>query len=147
MMKTPTPAAGLRSTSNSTEASRLKKSSSSGFANKVKPALSTTTTAMNYSIKQTRVNTNSKSNKKANLQSSNSNKSFKALADTSCHTTLESNKKTIPHKPDPAPTPSDKKTTVPVKNMKQKAIGQSLNQPCLANSYKVRTKNTEEKEN
>ena len=117
------------------------------MANKLKSPMSGTTNTLAYSIKQTRVNTTSKSNKKENLQSSHSNKSFKALADVSCQSNLDSTKKTIHRKVDPQCLPSDKKTAVPVKNLKQKAIGQSGHPTAMINSYKVRTKNTEEKEN
>jgi len=41
----------------------------------------------------------------------------------------------------------DKKTTIPVKNIKAKALGQTGNQNTMISSYKARIKNTEEKEN
>jgi len=69
-----------RSTSNSAEASRLKKSASSGFSAKLKSSINNSSNENGYSIKQGRVNTNSKSNKKSNSQSSHSNKSFKVLS-------------------------------------------------------------------
>jgi hypothetical protein len=80
-MKTNTLASTVnRSTSNSAEASRLKKSASSGFTTKLKSSINTSSNENGYSIKQGRVNTNSKSNKKSNSQSSHSNKSFKVLS-------------------------------------------------------------------
>ena len=170
-MKALAPIPALRSTSsNSNEASRLKKSGSTGLTLKTKTPATSSSNSMSYSIKQTRLNTNSKSNKKENLQSSqsnlqsshpnqqsshstlqstysrlnssNSNNSLKAMNELASQNSVDSTKKTIARKPDPLP--SEKKTTVTVKTLKQKAIGQSANQG-LINSYKVRTKNTEEK--
>lgn len=60
---------------------------------------------------------------------------------------MDSTKKTILCKPQPQQAPSEKKTAVPVKNIKAKALGQSVNQSNMINSYKARTKKTEEKEN
>ena len=136
-----------RSTSNSAEASRLKKSASSGFSAKLKSSINHSSNENGYSIKQGRVNTNSKSNKKSNSQSSHSNKSFKVLSELSTHNNMDSNKKTIPCKPQPQVAPTEKKTTIPVKNIKAKALGQSINQSNLVNSYKASTKKTEDKEN
>ena len=136
-----------RSTSNSAEASRLKKSASSGFSAKLKSSINNSSNENGYSIKQGRVNTNSKSNKKSNSQSSHSNKSFKVLSELSTHNNMDSNKKTIPCKPQPQVVPTEKKTTIPVKNIKAKALGQSINQSNLVNSYKAITKKTEDKEN
>ena len=73
----------LRSTSNSTESLKLKKSNSSQFANKIKSSINNLASSNNYidsSLKHNRINT-SKSNKKNTLQNihSNSNKSFKTL--------------------------------------------------------------------
>jgi hypothetical protein len=60
---------------------------------------------------------------------------------------MDSNKKTILSKPQPQVAPTEKKTTIPVKNIKAKALGQSINQSNLINSYKANTKKTEDKEN
>jgi hypothetical protein len=46
----------------------------------LKSSINTSSNENGYSIKQGRVNTNSKSNKKSNSQSSHSNKSFKVLS-------------------------------------------------------------------
>jgi hypothetical protein len=130
MMKTIQGTAALRSASNSTEAQRLKKSTSSTFSNKIKNNQVQSVNSMIYAIKQTRTNNNSKSNKKSNSQSSQTNKSFKTLADATSQLNIDSNKKTILRKPDVQlqPTPSDKKATMAgIKNLKQKAIGRGIN--------------------
>ena len=72
----------LRSTSNSTESLKLKKSNSSQFANKMKSSINNLANSNNFidsSLKHNRVNTSSKSNKKTTLQNNHSNKSFKTL--------------------------------------------------------------------
>lgn len=60
---------------------------------------------------------------------------------------MESTKKTIMFKPQLQPSAIEKKTAVPVKNIKAKALGQSVNQSSTINPYKPRAKKTEEKEN
>lgn len=134
---------GFRSTSNSTESNRLKKSSSSNFANKMKSSISNITSCMDSSIKQ-RTN-NSKSNKKTMLSSQNSNKSLKTLNQTQSQIRLDNTKKVGGRRIEAVVSQNDKKTTVNVKNMKQKAIGSS--NPTMINSYKTKTRQTEQKEN
>lgn len=60
---------------------------------------------------------------------------------------MDSTKKTIMFKPQLQPAAVEKKTAVPIKNIKAKALGQSVNQPNMINPYKARNKKTEEKEN
>ena len=138
----------LRSTSNSTQSLKLKKSNSSQFANKMKSSINNMTNSTNYidsSLKHNRVNTSSKSNKKNVLQNNHSNKSFKTLNETHSQSRLENNKRTIAKKVEPSGQNQKKGTAINVKNMKQKALGHS-NQAMLA-SYKAHTRHTEEKEN
>lgn len=91
------------------------------------------------SLKHNRINTSSKSNKKNTLQNNHSNKSFKTLNETHSQSRLENNKKTIPKKIE-SNLQGEKKGTVNVKNMKQKALGHS-NQAMIS-SYKVNTRHT-----
>jgi hypothetical protein len=92
MMKSSVQASGGRSTSNSQESNKMKKSLSSAFSNKLKSQDNPSLNTMIYSIKKTREN-NSKSNKKPTNQSCHSNKIFKALAEITPQTNLESSKK------------------------------------------------------
>ena len=135
-----------RSTSNSSDTGgRLKKSASSGYNNnKLKSSItSTTTNSMESSVKAGRIQPpNHKSNNK--LTSTNSNKSFKGLTENNSHSHLDQNKRTMPRKIE-AVVAHDKKTTaVPIKNLKQKALGTS-NQNNMIQSYKVNIRATEEK--
>lgn len=138
---------GGRSTSNSAEASsRLKKSASSGFSNKMKSSI-TSTNCLDSSVKPARPNQASKSNKKDNLITSNSNKSLKSLNEIHSQSHLESSTKTMPRKIEAVVGPSDKKSTaVPIKSLKQKALG-NPNPSSIIQSYKAQCRNTEEKEN
>lgn len=94
-----------------------------------------------------RPNPTSRSNKKTTLNTNHSNKSFKALNETHSQSHLDT-KKTVPRKIEAVISTTDKRTAVPVKNMKQKALGyqQALggNQQTL---YKGQIRNTEENEN
>jgi len=71
----------------------MKKSTTSAFSTKIKNHITASPNSMIYSIKQNRLNTNSKSNKKSNSQSSQSNKSFKALSEVISTLNSESIKK------------------------------------------------------
>lgn len=97
MMKTSMQASGGRSTSNSQESNKMKKSLSSAFSNKIKMSEHPSMNAMIYSIKKTRENS-SKSNKKSNNQSCNSNKTFKTLADITPQTNNADSAKKFPLK-------------------------------------------------
>jgi hypothetical protein len=102
---------------------------------------------MIYSIKKTRENS-SKSNKKPTNQSCHSNKIFKALADITPQTNVDSSKKPILRKNDTAQPCTEKKTgtTIPVKNIKQKIVGKGMNESTIQ-TYKTSHKDTIEKEN
>ena len=130
----------LRSTSNSTESLKLKKSNSSQFANKMKSSLNQLANPLESSLKHNRINTSSKSNKKTTLQNNNSNKSLKTLNETHSQSRLENNKRTIPRKMEPNVQVERKGTAINVKNMKQKALGHS-NQAMIG-SYKAHTRHT-----
>lgn len=135
----------LRSTSNSTESLRLKKSTSSQFANKMKSSLSQLTNPLESSLKPNRINTSSKSNKKTALLGNNSNKSLKTLNETHSQSRLENNRRPVPRKIEAHGHPERKGAAVNVKNMKQKALGHC--NPGMVSSYKAQTTHTEEKEN
>lgn len=94
MMKSSVHASGGRSASNSQESTKMKKSLSSAFSNKLKSQEPPSINTMIYSIKKTRENS-SKSNKKPTNQSCHSNKIFKALADITPTTNVDSTKKPI----------------------------------------------------
>ena len=142
-MKTIQGTAASRSTSNSTESNRLKKSTSSTFSSKIKSNQVQSVNSMIYAMKQNRDNNDSKSNKKLNSQSSYNSKSFKTLSDSTSQINVDPNKKTILKKPETQHQPSEKKgTAVPIKNLKQKATGQGINNSTIQHSYKVNSKNT-----
>lgn len=82
---------------------------------------------MLYSVKQSRLKTNSHSNKKNNL-SCHSNKSLKTLAESNAHLNIDASKKAIRRVDHPAATHAKPATAVNVKNMKQRAIGRGLNE-------------------
>ena len=113
-----------RSTSNSQEPQKIKKSISGTFTAKMKSQVGATVNSMINSMKQSqnRAN-NSKSNKKSSSQSSlNNNKSFKLLTES---VMSDSNKKIIPSRK--FDKDQDKKMTVPVKNIRQKVMGANNN--------------------
>jgi len=120
---------GVRSTSSSQESTKLKKSISSSFVSKVKGQVASSANSMIYSIKPNHLNSNSKSNKKLGSQHSHSNKSFKTLGDSITQLNVDPTKRIITKKPDPIVGLNDKKviTAVPVKSLKQKAIGKGIN--------------------
>jgi hypothetical protein len=128
MMKSSVNASGGRSTSNSQESTKMKKSLSSAFSNKLKSQENPSINTMIYSIKKTRENS-SKSNKKNNNQSCHSNKIFKALAEITPSTNMESSKKPTIKKVEPIQPLTEKKmtTAIPVKNIKQKIVGKGMN--------------------
>jgi hypothetical protein len=96
---------------------------------------------MIYSIKKGRED-NSKSNKKSNNQSCHSNKIFKALAEITPSTNIDSSKKQTIKKGELPQPLTDKKTTtaIPVKNIKQKIIGKGMNESTV-HPYKPQAKN------
>ena len=97
---------------------------------------------MIYSIKKGREdNSNSKSNKKNTNQSCHSNKIFKALAEITPSTNIDSSKKqTIKKGELPQPLTEKKNTTViPVKNIKQKIVGKGMNESTV-HPYKPQIK-------
>jgi hypothetical protein len=91
MMKSTLQASGQRSTSNSQESNKMKKSTST-YSNKIKSQENPSLNTMIYSIKKGREDT-SKSNKKNNNQSCHSNKIFKVLAEITPSTNIDSSKK------------------------------------------------------
>lgn len=145
MMKKAQQQIGGRSTSNSAEASsRLKKSASSGFSNRMKSSM-TSTNCLDSSIKPARSNPTSNSNKKTNLITNHSNKSLKSLNELHSQSNLETSIKSIPRKIEAVVGPSDKKSAaIPIKSLKQKALG-NPNPSSMIQSYKVQCRNTEEK--
>jgi hypothetical protein len=143
MMKAVSVAGGGRSASNSQEGGRMKKSVSGSFASKVKAVLPAGN-SMLYSIKQDRLNTSSKSNKKSH--SNNSNKSFKALADSTTHLNIDK-KHPNPKRPDPNPDRKPTPAAIPVKSIKQKIVGKGINESTIQTVPRANNKNTAEKEN
>jgi hypothetical protein len=85
---------GNRSVSNSQESNKMKKSIATTLSNSLKVKSGSGVNNMIYSIKQNRINTNSNSNKKMNNQSSQSNKSFKTLSETTSQSNIDTYKKT-----------------------------------------------------
>jgi hypothetical protein len=140
---------GVRSTSSSQESIKLKKSISSSFVSKVKGPAASSTNSMIYSIKPNPPNSNSRSNQKLGSQHSHSNKSFKTLGDSVTQLNTDHNKRVNTRKPEPVPQNNDKKiiTAVPVKSLKQKAIGKGINESTIHTTGKCNSKNTSEKEN
>lgn len=147
MMKSSVQASGVRSASNSQESTKMKKSLSSAFSNKLKSQEAPSINTMIYSIKKTRENS-SKSNKKPTNQSCHSNKIFKALADITPQTNVESSKKQTLRKNEPIQPCTEKKTgtTIPVKNIKQKIVGKGMNESTIQ-TFKTSHKDPIEKEN
>lgn len=148
MMKSSVHAAGGRSASNSQESTKMKKSLSSAFSNKLKSQENPSINTMIYSIKKTREN-NSKSNKKNNNQSCHSNKIFKALTDITpaANAIAEPPKKSVLKKSEHLQPYTEKKTTaIPVKNIKQKIVGRGMNESTIQ-PYKASNKDATEKEN
>lgn len=147
MMKSSVHASGGRSASNSQESVKMKKSLSSAFSNKLKSQEAPSINPMIYSIKKARENS-SKSNKKPTNQSCHSNKIFKALADITPQTNVDSSKKQTLRKNEPTAPCTDKKTgtTIPVKNIKQKIVGKGMNESTI-HTLKTSNKDILEKEN
>jgi hypothetical protein len=123
----------------------MKKSLSSAFSNKLKSQDNPSLNTMIYSIKKTREN-NSKSNKKPTNQSCHSNKIFKALAEITPQTNLESSKKPTLKKSEQIQPFTEKKsaTAIPVKNIRQKICGKGLNESTIQ-PYKAHPKDIIEK--
>lgn len=145
MMKSSVYASGGRSASNSQESTKMKKSLSGALSNKLKSQEAPSINTMIYSIKKTRENS-SKSNKKPTNQSCHSNKIFKALADITPQSNLDSSKKQIIRKNEPVQPTTDKKvgTTIPVKNIRQKIVGKGINESTIQ-TLKVSNKDLIEK--
>ncbi len=89
--------AANRAQSNSQETIKIKKSSSitSNGSTKVKNQMANSLNTMLYSIKKSRLDNTSKSNKKSTSQSSHNNKSFKVLTEVTSSLNVNNQKPNI----------------------------------------------------